>query len=305
MKTASISTPSAGLAFGQSRVARCLAIGLRMINRLAPELAARLALDLFFTPLPLKLGARARASAPWQIERIACGGQRVALLRHATARLALPARPRALLVHGWAGSARQMQALGEALAAAGWEPVLLDLPAHGHSDGVRCTMPQIVASLFAVQQHLGPATVLVAHSMGAVGSLHAVATGLGAQRLVVMAPSSSPASVLRWFGEVFGLRAELLTRMRQRIELIESTVLEQFEPAWWAPRLKVPVLVIHDRDDRMAPLANGQALARALSHAELRVIDGSSHRRMLADPRVIEATLAHVSLAKPSHLGAS
>ncbi len=296
MSTSSSSTPSAGLAFGQSRVARWLASGLRATDRLAPQLAARLALDLFFTPLPLKLGARQRVRKPWRVEHLACGGGRVALLRHTgvSAASAAGSRPRALLVHGWAGSALQMLVLGEALAAAGWEPVLLDLPAHGRSDGWRCTMPQIVSSLFAVQQHLGPATAVVAHSMGAVASLHAVAGGLAAQRLVVMATSSSPASVLAWFGDVFGLRPGLLTRMRQRIERVEGMVLEQFEPAWLAPRLRVPVLLLHDRDDRMAPLANSHALARTLQHAELRVIDGSSHRRMLSDARVLQATLAHL-----------
>ncbi|MBC8058676.1 MAG: hypothetical protein H7Y61_19065 [Rhizobiales bacterium] len=156
-------------------------------------------------------------------------------------------------------------------------------------------MPQIVASLFAVEQHVGPAAAVVAHSMGALGSLHAVARGLEAGRLVVLAPSSPPRSVLHWFGEVFGLTPDLIARMHLRIESIEGMVLEQFEAAWFAPRLEAPVLVIHDRDDRIAPIANGQALARALRHAELRVIDGSSHRRMLADPRVIHATLAHLA----------
>lgn len=291
----SASTSSAGLAFGQSPVAHGLAAGLRGINRLAPGLATRLALDLFFTPLPFKFDARKRVNAPWQLEHIVSGGKRIALLRHTGTRPAQPERGRVLLVHGWAGSALQMQPLGEALAIAGWEPVLLDLPAHGRSGGWRCTMPQIVTSLFAAQKHLGPAAALVTHSMGAVGSLHAVSRGLCAQRMVVMAPSSSPASVLKWFGEVFGLPAKLLARMRERIETREGMALEQFEPAWWAPRLHTPVLVIHDRDDRMAPLANGQALARALPSARLQVIDGSSHRRMLADPRVIEATLLHLS----------
>jgi pimeloyl-ACP methyl ester carboxylesterase len=298
MSSPSASTSAAALAFGQSRIARWLAASLRATERFAPELAARLALDLFFSPMPSKFSARKTAGPGWHVERLPVHGVgHVALLRHARSQAAQPPRQRVLLVHGWAGSALQMLPLAQALAASGWDPVLLELPAHGRSDGWRCTMPQIVASLFAAQRQLGQVHAVVAHSMGAVGSLHAAARGLAARRLVVMAPSSPPASVLRWFGDVFGLSDAMVDRMRRRIVKVEGMVLEQFEPAWFATRVDAPVLVLHDRDDRMAPLANGQALVRALPHAELRVIDGSSHRRMLSDARVIQSTLVHLAAA--------
>jgi pimeloyl-ACP methyl ester carboxylesterase len=284
---------SAALAFGQSRVARFLGSALRGVDRVAPHLAARLALHLFFAPIPSRLGARKRLAAHWQVERVSLLGGSIAVLRLRSARSG--ERPRVLLVHGWAGNALQMQAMGEAIAEAGFEPILFDLPAHGRSDGWRCTMPQIVESLFAIEVQVGSLAAVVAHSMGGVASLHAVARGLAAERLVVMAPSSTPASVLRWFGQVFSLSEGLILRMRERIVHHEGMALEEFEPGWLTSRLYKPVLIIHDRGDRMAPVSNGQALARALLNSRLQITEGLSHRRVLSDPQVIQAVVAHLT----------
>ncbi len=292
MTTDAFTNPSAaGLAFGQSRLARCAAVALRMADQLAPSLATRCAVHLFFTPLPTKLSSRRRVPRPWKLEQLHTGRDGFALLRLQTV---AADRPRVLLVHGWAGDALQMRPLGEALAGAGFEPVLMDLPAHGRSAGWRCTMPQIVRCLFEAERRWGPFEAVVAHSMGAVASLHAMAQGLRAQRLVALAPSSSPASVLRWFGEAFGLRPELLMRMRARIETDEAMALEQFEAPWLGARVAAPVLLVHDRADRMAPLANSEALLRALPAVQLHTTEGLSHRRILSDPTVIERALAHL-----------
>jgi pimeloyl-ACP methyl ester carboxylesterase len=302
MTMRSLPTPSAaGLAFGRSRLARAAAFALRAADRLAPALTTRCAVQLFFTPLPTKLASRRRVQLPWQLERLHTGREGFALLHLQSA---VVGRPRVLLVHGWAGDALQMRPLGEALHGAGFEPVLMDLPAHGRSAGWRCTMPQIVRSLFEAESRLGPFDAVVAHSMGAVASLHAMAHGLHARRLVAFAPSSPPASVLRWFGEAFGLRQALLSRMRARIETHEAMALEQFEAPWLGMRVTAPVLLVHDRADRMAPLAGAQALLRALPAAQLHVTEGLSHRRILSDPVVIERALAHVAAGGSAEQGA-
>ncbi len=297
---ASVASPSGSLAFGQTPLVRALAAGLRGVDRLAPALAARLAVHLFFVPIPATRDARRSPPPPWQLSHLPLHGGRVALLRQRTAEavdtaaVIRPTRPPVLLVHGWAGNALQMLPLAQAVADAGFEPLLLDLPAHGRSDGWRCTMPQIVAALFAVQRETGPLAAVVAHSMGGVATLHALARGLGAERLVVMAPSSPPAAVLRWFVDVFRLAPGLHQRMHERIERHEGMQLQQFEAAWLGERVAQPVLLVHDRDDRMAPVANSTRLAQALPQATVRLTDGLSHRRVLTDAAVIAATLAHL-----------
>jgi pimeloyl-ACP methyl ester carboxylesterase len=293
MSSPNTSPAAATLAFGHSPLARAAAGALRAAARLLPGTAARLAVNLFFTPLPTKLSTRRPVPSSWRVERHHRGADTCTLLHHGPPRPAGD-RPRVLLVHGWAGDALQMRVLGEALHQVGFEPVLMDLPAHGRSPGWRCTMPQIVRSLSAAQTDAGPFHAIVAHSMGAVASLHAIACGLPIASLVALAPSSTPASVLRWFGEAFALPADLIDRMRTRIERHEQMRLEQFEPPWLTGRVNARVLLIHDRDDRMAPVANSQALHRALPGARFEATEGLSHRRLLTDPGVIERVQAHL-----------
>jgi pimeloyl-ACP methyl ester carboxylesterase len=62
------------------------------------------------------------------------------------------------------------------------------------------------------------------------------------------------------------------------------------------------VLIVHDRDDRAAPLAAAQALADALPAARLHITEGLSHRRVLSDPSVLATVLAHLGRPNTSAL---
>jgi pimeloyl-ACP methyl ester carboxylesterase len=299
MTTLPLPASAATLAFGQSRLARCCGFMLRLGDRVAPELASRLAVDLFFTPVPTKsAAARRRVPDGWQVEPQRGARESFTLLRRRTTVPEATPRKRVLLVHGWAGDALQMLPLANTLDAAGFDPVLMDLPAHGRSDGWRCTMPQIVRSLFraqAAQADREPFEAIVAHSMGAVAALHAMTQGLNVKRLVALAPSATPASVLQWFGDAFELRPALRARMAARISEHEGMVLEQFEPSWLGARVTASVLLVHDRGDRMASFANSEALAHALPSARLHATHGLSHRRILDDAGVSELVMAHLA----------
>jgi len=205
---------------------------------------------------------------------------------------------RVLLTHGWAGDAQQMRTIGDALAVAGFDPVLFDLPAHGASDGARATLPQWVRALFTVSATLGPWFGVVAHSLGALAVSHAAARGLPVQRLALVAPSPPPALFLRWYAAGLGLSESLAQRMERAIVCREGIGVEQFAPDWLGPRVAQPTLVLHDADDRTAPLASGRALAHALRDARLQLTQGLGHRRILGDDTVVDAVVRHLQDAK-------
>jgi alpha-beta hydrolase superfamily lysophospholipase len=166
-------------AFYANGLARSVGVALRLAQSVAPAAASRLALRLFFTPLPLKLAARRRQlPAPWRVERWSFEHGSVAVYRRNEESAA--ERPTVLLVHGWAGDAQQMRTLADALDAAGLNPVLLDFPAHGRSEGWRASLPQFVRALWAASARLGPLHAVVAHSLGALAAAHAAANGLPA-----------------------------------------------------------------------------------------------------------------------------
>jgi len=295
--TSSAQPNPAAVFYGGGRVARWFSVALRAAHGIAPAVGTRLALRLFFTPLPLKTTARRRpVPAPWRAERFPLEGGSAVLWRRPDVE-GDPAhrdRPLVLLVHGWGGDAMQMRTLGDAIAQAGFAPLLLDFPGHGRSDGWRSTLPQFVRTLFAVQARVGPLHAVVAHSLGALAAAHAAAKGLAVERLALISASPPPAKVISWFAHGFGVGEVLARRMKQTIEGIEGMPLEQFEPAWLGARLSQPTLVVHDAADRAAPLAAGKGLAKALANARLMVTDGLGHRRGLNDAQVIEAVARHL-----------
>lgn len=290
--TSSASNPAAAF-YAASPAARALGATLRLADRLVPAWGTRGALRLFFTPLPWKLAARRPLPAPWQLTHWPFEGVRLASHRRADVP---PGRPVVLLVHGWAGSAGQMRRLGDRLVADGFDPVLLDLPAHGRSGGWRSTLPQFGRALFAATARLGPLHGVVAHSLGALAALHAAARGLPVQYLALIAPSAPPAQFLDWFAGSFGLPEGISARMRSQIELREKVNLGEYEPGWLGPRVTQPSLVLHDEADRVAPFGASRRLAKAMPTLRLASHAGLGHRRILDDAAVAEAVAAHLRM---------
>ena len=280
-------------AFYAGLVARSLGVALRVSQSVAPAAATRLALRLFFTPMPLKLAARRRPlPAGWQVEHWPFEHGSMAVYRRRPE--GEGERPTVLLVHGWAGHAQQMLALADTLHAAGLDPVLLDFPAHGRSAGWRATLPQFVRALWAVSARIGPLHGVVAHSLGALAAAHAAANGLPVQRLALLAPSPPPRLFLKWFAGSLGLGDGLPQRMGAWIERVEGVPLVRFDPEWVGPRVAQPTLVVHDEHDRVSPLAIGQRLAQALRGASLLTTQTLGHRRVLGDAAVAAAVTAHL-----------
>jgi pimeloyl-ACP methyl ester carboxylesterase len=104
----------------------------------------------------------------------------------------------------------------------------------------------------------------------------------------MVASSPPPRQFLRWFAHGLGPGEAMAQRMQDGIEQQEGVPMQQFEAAWLGPRLKQPTLLLHDREDRVAPLAAAQALAAALQQSELVLSEGLGHRRILDDPASLQ-----------------
>ena len=81
--------------------------------------------------------------------------------------------PVVLLAHGITGSKEMFFRFGEALAAAGFVCVSVDLPGHGASEKA-FSLAGTVQALEAVTHALGPVDVFIGHSMGAYAGAGAV-----------------------------------------------------------------------------------------------------------------------------------
>lgn len=269
---------------------------LGLSQRLSPALAVRAATRLFATPLPPKwLQRRHPWAAQWKVEPWGFEDASLTLYSRPVA----PHGPLVLLVHGWGGHAGQMRELAAAISARGLRPVLLEMPAHGRSRGATSNLPQFARALdYAVarlRQQGHEVRAVVAHSLAANALAYAAGRGLDVERLVLLAPPASPYEYTRLFAHVFGLRESTRAALQQRVEAREGILMRQFEPAAAGPRVHQPTLVVHDREDRINPFADGLAFSRAIAGARLLETAGLGHVRVLKAPLVLDAVVSHVS----------
>lgn len=267
---------------------RLFRLALGTSQRLWPALAVRAAYRLFATPLPPKwLTRRVPWDANWRVERWPFEQASLTLYSLAVA----PHGPVVLLAHGWGGHARQMLPLAEALSQHGLRPVLLEMPAHGRSRGAVSNLPQFARALeyaAARLQHEGHVLrAVVAHSLGANAAAFAASRGLATERLVLLAPPASPREYTRLFANVFGLSEATRAAMQKRIEAREGILMPQFEPDAVGPRIRVPTLVVHDREDSVNRFADAMAYAHAIRGAQLVATEGLGHRKILKDAQVL------------------
>lgn len=267
---------------------RFFRLALSASERLWPSLAVRAACKLFLTPLPPRWLTRRRSWDPsWRVE--SWPFEKASITVYAPA--ASPHGPVVLLVHGWGGHAGQMLPLAQALAAQGLRPVLVEMPAHGASAGSESALPQFTRAIDYVAARLHQQgfklRALVAHSLGASASAYVASRGLPVERLVLLAPPASPPEYMRLFAQVFGLSERTRAAMQRRIEAREGILMPQFEPQAVAPRIHLPTLVVHDRQDRINAFADGQAYAHAIRGAQLLATEGLGHRKLLKDAHVL------------------
>lgn len=267
---------------------RLFRLALGASQRLWPSLAVRGALRLFGTPLPPKwLQRRSGWDAGWRIESWPFENASVTVYSQPVAAHG----PVVLLAHGWGGHARQMLALAETLAQQGLRPVILEMPAHGRSEGSVSNLPQFARALEYVtarlQQQGHMLRAVVAHSLAANAAAYAAARGLATERLVLIAPPASPREYTRLFAHVFGLSETTRAAMQKRIEAREGILMPQFEPDAVGPRIRVPTLVVHDHEDSINRFADGQAFTHAIRGAQLVATRGLGHRKLLKDAEVL------------------
>jgi pimeloyl-ACP methyl ester carboxylesterase len=273
---------------------RWLRWALGLSERLWPALAVRGAYRLFGTPLPPKwLHRRQPGLAAWQATTWPFEQASITLYQPPH-----PQGPVVLLLHGWGGHASQMLPLAQALIEQGLQPVLVDLPAHGRSQGSTSNLPQFARAIeyltARLQQQGHEVRAVVAHSLAANALAYAAARGLPVARLALLAPPASPHAYTRLFAMVFGLSEHTRERLQQRVEAREGILMRQFEPAAVGPRVAVPTLIVHDREDRINRFADAEAYRDTIAGARLMATEGLGHTRLLRDEQVLQAVVAHV-----------
>jgi pimeloyl-ACP methyl ester carboxylesterase len=206
-----------------------------------------------------------------------------------------------MLVHGWGGSARSMQAFVEPLQKSGCNVIAFDAPAHGDSQGRQTTLINVAASLRGVATQVGPIHALVGHSFG--GMVLAVALGDGdrpaqlsaVERLVLIGVPDGMKEILTRYGEHIRLAPAARSHLRARIEKRAGRSVDKLSTGGFIEASRIPTLVIHDNHDKEVPVTEGRAIANRSPDGQFLATEGLGHRRILRSSMVADAIVDFIN----------
>ena len=283
--------------FVQNPLVKCGRMAIAAIDRLWPALAARITYSLISTPpryrpkaAELVLRASARTwRVPFQDGWLQC-------YRWGTG-------PQCLFVHCWGGRGTQADDMIRQLTQKGLSVVSFDHPAHGHSSGNTAEMVRMSAAVAAVVQDIGRVDTLVGHSLGVAAAAIALRDHeLDVRRLV----SISSLVHCMWFTEVIrdylGISQATVRRARSLVDrsYAQPVGWEDLSVVNMLASLQIPILLIHDCDDREIPFEHGVKISRALPQAQFLATTGLGHRRVLKDQNVIDLVAQFAQPGRPA-----
>lgn len=207
--------------------------------------------------------------------------------------------PTVLLVHGFEGNRAQFGAVIKALVMRGFTAVALDVPAHGESSGHELTAVKFIAAIERALDRLGPVHSVIGHSMGGAMALFTLARRGGAKRggarnVALISAPSALGRELRRFARTVGLSKRGTTAFIASVEKHVGRPADDLDVRHIADGVELPVLLIHDQNDRQVPVLESARSAHMLSTAELIVTRGLGHNRLLADPTVVASVVDFV-----------
>lgn len=267
-------------------------------GRIAPTLTARAAAELLTRP---------RGRNPpqdWELEASLWVPREILLPGNLHALEWGESGPVVLAQHGWRGRPTQFARFADAIVPSGFRLVATDAPGHGRSPGTRATPRLLADTLVAAGAALGDVHGIIGHSLGGAAAALALASGLPAQRLVMIGSPSRPSRMIEGFAAQIGLPAAARAAFDRWFEAHAGRAVESLDPVALRLGPGVEAMVVHDRDDDVIPVGEAELLERAWPEARFLYTTGLGHRDLLADALVIGPVTEFLTAAAPGSAAA-
>lgn len=261
------------------------------LSKTSPDAAAQLALDAFLTPPP---------SHPTFMERKLQQSAKKGCVQAGEKEIVTFAwgeGPSVLLVHGWGGRGTQLGAFVAPLVEAGYRVVTFDAPAHGASPGKQTNILEFATSIHAVSEQAGPLHAVIGHSLGAAAILVAeTKLNLKAKCFVLIGCFVYGRYLTESFGRQMQIHGLILVRMEQLMhDHFEGRLdWDNLSIPGMVRTSRVPILLIHDKEDQEIPYADAQEITFACNQCVLWSTEGLGHHKILRDPAVVERVVSFV-----------
>ena len=190
-----------------------------------------------------------------------------------------------LLVHGWDSNAARLRPGISTLRSAGYTVICFDAPGHGQSGSDTINGVLYAEAIEKVAKRFQP-NYVVGHSFGGMGAGNYFANFedvVSIKRLILMATPSKLSRVLSDYYQLINLKERTQKAVDKYFKKEFGFDIEQFTIEEFAKKVKIPGLVIHDKQDTTTPFQEGQFIHQNWEGSSLLAVDGAGHSLQTRD----------------------
>jgi pimeloyl-ACP methyl ester carboxylesterase len=268
----------------------CLRNKFRLLTLVSKKKTAEKAFELFCTPQ-----RRTKKQTPKSFE----DAEKLTLILNNIPvrgyRWNHPAKPKALILHGFESSVINFDCFVHPLIKKGYEVLAFDAPAHGSSGGERINAPLYRDMILAIHEKYGPVESFLAHSFGGLALSLALETMDHNQnyKAVMIAPATETTTAIQQFFHLLQI-----TNKEVKAEFEKQITVAGGHPSSWYSikrafkNIKAFFLWIHDEDDTITPIKDiRQLMDENRPTIRFVITKGLGHRRIYQDKDVIKTIL--------------
>jgi pimeloyl-ACP methyl ester carboxylesterase len=186
---------------------------------------------------------------------------------------------RLLLCHGWESHSYWWRNVVNELPKKDFTIYSVDAPGHGLSEGNYTNVPHYSGLIEKMAIHFGGVFAILGHSLGALSSVYTMyrVPNLPVEKLVVMAAPGEVKQFFDYYQKLLGLSPRSIKAISQAFIERLGHGPEYFSLQKFASTLKLPGLIIHDKDDHDAPYIYALAAHENWKNSQMISTTGLGH----------------------------
>lgn len=204
------------------------------------------------------------------------------------------ATKKVLLVHGWSGRGTQLYNIADKLLENGFMTISFDAPAHGKSKGSTTMMTEFIAVSKFLEQELGPFEFAIGHSLGGMAVLNSIKQGMKFKKAVVIGAGDIITDIIKIFLSKLELKLKYVEKIKDHFYRKFNENIDDYSGSIAAKKVEIPILVIHDSEDKEVPVSCAYNIRQNLKQGELLITKGLGHKRILKDEPVAHKIIEYL-----------
>lgn len=258
----------------------------------APKKSAQFMVDMFLTPLTYPIPEE-EVSFKLKAELDSFSFMGEELMTYSWGE---PSNPTIFIMHGWAGRATQFRLIANELVKEGFHVLAMEGPGHNPKSQRKTNVVEFATALsgFLKGKDIYGA---VGHSLGGLALLYALENfEVKFSKLVTIASPTIAKDVIDIYRKKINASRRAHKAINKFVLARMNKPFAYFSGVEIAKRLGDKAvrkhLIVHDKNDREAPIHHARELHKALPHAELFETQTLGHVRILKDALVIKRVVS-------------